>query len=107
MFRFSLRSLLLLTAVVAASLAVAVRHSSRMHRLARQHDQQAVLVAEQIALLQSVSFDVPQHAWDEYDRQERLHLQLAVEYRQKAWRPWLPITKPSPPLPIQVEVVRR
>ena len=103
MFRFTIRGLLIVTTLVAVALAIGVQHSWRMDKLACQHTRQAQLVAQRREHLLTVSFDVPQHAWDEYDQQERLHLQLADEYRQKIWRPWESVTRPSPPLPIEVE----
>ena len=103
MFRFTIRGLLVVTTLVAIALAVGVQHCWRMDKLARLHARQAELVAQRRGRLLTMSFNVPQQAWDEYDRQERLHQQLAGEYRQKIWRPWLPVTRPSPPLPIEVE----
>jgi hypothetical protein len=103
MFRFTIRHLLIVTTLVAVALGVGVQHCWRTDKLARLHARQAQLVAEGRGHLLTMSFHVPQHAWDEYDRQERLHLQLANEYRQKIWRPWLSVTRPSPPLPIEIE----
>ena len=103
MFRFTIRGLLLLTAVVALTLALSLQHYARMERLARLHARQAQLVAQHRGFLLSASFDVPQQAWNELDRQEQAHQQLASEYRQKIWRPWLQVTQLSPPLTIQVE----
>lgn len=103
MFRFSIRSLLILTTLVAIALAVAIGHYTRMQRLSRLHLRQAVLVAEHRGKLLSYSFHVPQSAWDQLDEQQQLHLQLSYEYRRKSWRPWQPITQPPKPLPILIE----
>ena len=104
MFRFTIRGLLIVTTLVAVALAVGVQHCWRMNKLAHLHARQAQLVGQRREQLLSVSFDLPQHAWDEFDRQERLHLRLADEYRLRIWCPWLSVTRPSPPLPIEVDV---
>jgi hypothetical protein len=103
MFRFRIRSLLILTTVVAIALAVAINHYSRMQRLSRLHLRQAVLVAEHRAFLLSCSFDVPQQEWLKIDEQEQMHRQLSDEYRLKRWRPWQRITQPPMSLPILIE----
>jgi hypothetical protein len=103
MFRFSIRSLLIVTTLIAVALAVGL-HGWRMEKLARLHTREAELVAQRRATLLTTSVIPirPHLAWEEYDRQERWHLQLASEYRQRVWRPWLSVTRPSPPLPIEV-----
>lgn len=100
--RYRLRTLLGLAMLVAITIGVWSEHYRRMDKLARLHSRQADLVAEQIQFLNSVSFNVPQEAWAEYDRQEQLHRQLAIDYRRKIWRPWLRVAEPNPPLPIEV-----
>jgi hypothetical protein len=103
MFRFSIRSLLVLTALVAIGLALGLAHHARMQRLSRLHARQAVLVAEHRNFLLSCSFEVPQIEWIKIDDRERMHRQLAEEYRDKSWRPWVRITEPPMALPIQIE----
>lgn len=100
--QFRLRTLLLLTALISVGLAGYVRQR-RLEGLARMHVRQAELVAEHRLWLYSVSFHVPEGEWAKIDLQEAQHRQLAAEYRQKIWRPWVRITQPVPPLPIQIE----
>jgi hypothetical protein len=100
--QFRIRTLLLLTALIAVVLAGYVRQR-RLEGMARFYQRQAELVAEHRQWLNSVSFHVPQEEWAKIDERERLHQQIAAEYRQKVWRPWLRITRPNPPLPIHVE----
>lgn len=104
MFRFSIRSLLVLTTLVAIGLALALAHHARMQRMSRLHARQAVLVAEHRSFLLSCSFDVPQIEWIKIDQQERMHQQLADDYREKSWRPWVRITEPPMALPILIEM---
>lgn len=106
MFRFTTRQLLLATTIVAVVLAGYLRYD-RLERIARGHERQAELVAESREVLSSVSTFAFVQDWPDYDRQERLHQQLAREYRQKIWRPWMRVTQPSPPLSIQIEILRR
>jgi hypothetical protein len=103
MFRFNIRSLLILTTVVAIALAVAINHYSRMQRLSRLHARQAKLVADHRNFLLSCSFDVPQQEWVKIDEQEQTHRQLADEYLMKSWRPWQPVPQPPRSLPILIE----
>lgn len=103
MFRFSIRSLLVLTTLVAIGLALAISYHARMQRLSRLHARQAVLVAEHRNFLLSCSFDVPQGEWIKIDEQERMHQQLTDEYREKSWRLWVRITEPPAALPILIE----
>ena len=102
MFRFSIRSLLVVTALVGVTLGLGA-HYWRWERLAALHTRQAELVAGWRNQLFSVSFDVPDSAWQEIDRQEAEHQRLAKDYRRKIWQPWLAVTPPPKPLPIQVE----
>ena len=100
--QFRIRTLLLLTALIAAVLAGYVRQR-RLEGMARLHQCQAELVAKHRQWLHSVSFHVPEEEWSKIDDRERMHQQIAAEYRQQIWRPWVRITRPDPPLPIQVE----
>jgi hypothetical protein len=100
--QYRLRTLLLLTALVAVVLAGYVRQR-RLEGMARMHLRQAELVAEHRQWLYSVSFMVPQVEWAKIDERERLHRQIAGEYRQQIWRPWVRISQPDPPLAIQIE----
>ena len=98
MFRFSIRSLLLLTAVVAVLLGLF--YYWRMERLAKLHAQEAEQIAEARERLQRVSFDVPPAAWDDLRMREEQHRILSHEYRQRIWQPWRRSTQPSPPIDI-------
>ena len=102
MFRFSIRSLLLATAFVGVLLGLGA-HYWRLERLAALHTRQAELVAGWRQHLFSVSFHVPDSAWRDLDRQQQEHQRLAKEYRRKIWQPWLAVTPPTQPLPMQVE----
>ncbi len=100
--QFRIRTLLILTALIAVVLAGYVRQG-RLERMARMHVRQAELVAKHRQWLYSVSFHVPEEEWTKIDERERLHQQIAAEYRQQIWRPWVRITQPVPPLAIQIE----
>jgi len=100
--RYNLRQLLLFTTLCGVLCAGYVRYCTLEAR-AEEHLRQAQAVADARGRLLSYSFHVPQFAWDDYDRQERLHRQIAAEYREQIWRPWVTITQPEKPLPILVE----
>lgn len=102
MLRFSIRHLLILTTLCGMLLAGYLRYR-HLEEKAQEHLRQAQEVARMRGWLLTVSFNVPQEAWDEYDRQEYLHRQLAENYRQQIWQPWMEITQPDPPLPMFVE----
>jgi hypothetical protein len=99
MFRFSIRSLLVATAIVAAALGLF--HYWRMERLSRLHAQEAEQIAQARERLQSVNYDVPPAAMDDLRMREEQHRILSREYRQKIWEPWRRSTAspPSPPAP--------
>jgi hypothetical protein len=100
--RFSIRHLLILTTLCGLLLAGYVRYR-HLEEHAQEHLRQAQEVARRRGWLLTVSFHVPQEAWDDYDRREHLHQRLAAEYRQQIWRPWMEITQPEPPLPMIVD----
>src|SRR5262245_56512186 len=102
-YSFTIRSLLLLTAIVGLALALFMQHFWRMERLAKLHARQAEFVVARRDQLNRASFDVPDTAWLEFERQELEHRRLTNEYRRKIWQPWLYVRPPTPPLPIQVE----
>src|SRR5215211_2297311 len=97
--RFTIRHLLIFTTLCGLMLAGYLRYR-HLEEQAREHLRQAQAVAQSRGRLLSYSFEVPQKAWDEYDRQERLHRQIAENYRQQIWQPWIEITQPDPPLPM-------
>ena len=101
-FQFRIRTLLLVTAIVAVVLAGYVR-ARRLEGMAKMHERQAELVVEHRLFLQSVSFHVPELEWLKINERERLHRQIAGEYRRKIWRPWLGIKRPNSPLPIEID----
>lgn len=100
--RFSLRHLLIFTTFCGVFFAGYVRYRNLEER-AHEHLRQARAVAQARNTLLSYSFDVPQYAWDDYDRQASLHRQIAADHRQQIWRPWTKITQPEKPLPMWVE----
>lgn len=100
--RFSLRHLLIFTTFCGVLCAGYVRYR-HLEGQAQEHLRQAQAVAE--ARIMSAAYTgywLPT-AWDDYDRQESLHRQIAAEYRQQIWRPWVKITEPVKPLPMWVE----
>ena len=101
--RFSLRHLLIFITLCGVLCAGYVRYRQLEER-EQKHLRQAQAVADARNRLLSYSFDVPQYAWDDYDRQESLHRQIAAEYREQIWRPWVRITQPEPPLATWPEV---
>jgi hypothetical protein len=100
--RFSLRHLLIFTTLCGVLCAGYVR-SRNLEARAEEHLRQAQIVAETRGRLLTYSFDVPQYAWDDYARQESLHRQIAAEFREQIWRPWVKITQPEKPLPMLVD----
>jgi hypothetical protein len=102
MMRFSLRHLLIFTTLCGVLFAGYARHRTLEER-AQHHLRQAQAVAQARGRLLSYSFDVPQSAWDDYDLQESLHRQIAADYRQQIWQPWVTITQPERPLATWVE----
>lgn len=95
--RYSLRHLLIFTTFCALICAGYVRYRHLEDR-AQLHERQAQTVAQHRGKLLTYSFHVPQSAWDDLDRQESLHKQIATDYRQQVWRPWVKITQPEKPL---------
>jgi hypothetical protein len=95
--RFSLRHLLIFTTLCGVLCAGYVRYR-HLEGQAQQHLRQADAAADARDMLlntRSGSGFFLTTAWADYDRQESLHRQIAAEYRQQIWRPWVKITQPG------------
>lgn len=91
--QFRLRTLLVVTTLVAIGMAGYVRYR-RLEGMARIHERELERLKEHKEFLSSVSFDVPREEWIKIGAQQQIHQVLADAYRLQFWRPWVPIDEP-------------
>jgi hypothetical protein len=99
--QFRIRTILLLTTVVAAGLGWTVHLARWRSERAAFCRAQATFVQEHLGFLLSVSFITPQEEWIRLNEAEAQWKGLAEQYEAAIWRPWVRVVEPNP-LPVWV-----
>jgi len=105
--QFRIRTVLLLTTMVAAGLGWTVHQARWRTERAAFCRAQAAFVQEHRGLLLRVSFITPQEEWNRINETEALWTSLAEQYEAAIWRPWVQIVEPDPLPPWQVVETQR
>ena len=94
MFRYKLRTLLIVSAIAPPLLAIGpliVGRAAHYQRRATIHDEQAEIIASKLCPPEDrAGTNTPRYMW-EYGE----HRKLAKAYRTAAWKPWVFIGEPS------------
>lgn len=94
-FQFSLRTLLIVM-TVAAMLTARIAY---VRRMADYHAAETKRLQQHRMWLLTVSFHTPQVEWQRLDDMEARHSDLASQYQQATWRPWMIVHESQSPLP--------